>query len=88
MQDAHECAPHLEPAPAPMPAPDRGTDCMRCRHLLMRCEHNAGTRRVFWWRCEKGHALMEGRNFGERVLLAPPACEAVGDFEQWQAGQR
>ncbi len=69
-------------------APDHGGDCMGCTHLLMRVEHHEGTRRVFFWRCERGHPLLEGRNFGERVLLAPPACETTGDFSQWQAGQR
>jgi len=54
----------------------------------MRTEVHMGTRRIFWWRCERGHALLEGRNFGERTLLSPPACDAAGDFEQWQAGQQ
>jgi len=70
---------------APVPAPERAAECMRCANLTMRIEHHVGTRRVFWWRCNRGHALMEGRNFGERVLLAPPEC---ADFEQWKAGQR
>lgn len=63
---------------------DRAAECMRCANLAMRVERHEGTRRVFWWRCLKGHALLEGRNFGERVLLAPPECEA---FEQWRQGQ-
>lgn len=76
------------PAPSPIHVPDRGADCMRCANLTMRVEIHEGTRRVFWWRCEKGYALMEGRNFGERVLLAPPACGTAGAFEQWKEGQR
>jgi len=64
---------------------NRAAECMRCANLLMRVETHEGTRRVFWWRCAKGHALMEGCNFGERVLLAPPECEA---FEQWREGKR
>lgn len=69
----------------PRPAPEKAAECMSCANLTMRVEHHEGTRRVFWWRCERGHALMEGRNFGERVLLAPPECS---DFKQWSAGQR
>jgi len=85
---AHGPEEHPEPAPAHMQAPDHGADCMRCANLTMRVETHPGIRRAFWWRCEKGHALMEGRNFGERVLLAPTDCDRAGDFRQWTAGQR
>jgi len=71
-------------APA-VPLPASGAECMKCANLVMLVEHLEGTRRVFWWRCRKGYALMEGRNYGERVMLAPAECD---DFEQWQAGQR
>lgn len=72
-------------APAkPKLAPTQRTDCMSCASLLMRCEQHDGTRRVFWWRCGKGYTLMEAHNFGERVLLAPPECDAAGDFRQWE----
>src|SRR5712692_5831869 len=67
-------------------APSRGADCMSCVNLKMRFEYQPDTRRVWWWRCMKSHALMEGRNFGERVLLAPPECDAAGDFQQWKPG--
>ena len=61
-------------------APERGAECMRCANLRMTLEVHEGTRRVFWWRCTKGHALLEGRNYGERGMLAPPDCH---DFKQW-----
>lgn len=80
--------PELATSPSLRPAPDRGSDCMRCAHLNMRAEVHEGTRRVFWWRCERGHALLEGRNFGERVLLAPPECDQAGNFTPWREGQR
>jgi hypothetical protein len=73
------------PDAPPRPAPSGGSECMRCANLSMRVEHHQGTRRVFWWRCTRGHALLEGRNYGERVMLAPPDCH---DFKQRQAGQR
>jgi hypothetical protein len=60
-----------------------GVNCMGCQHLCMRVERHAGTRRIFWWRCGKGHTLLEGRNYGERVMLAPPQC---CDFKQWEPG--
>ena len=76
-------------APAkPKPAPTQGSDCMGCANLLMRCERHEGSRRVFWWRCAKGHELLEARNYGERVLLAPPECVAARDFKQWEPGVR
>lgn len=71
--------------PALRPAPTKGADCMRCANLTMRCEVHEPTRRVFWWRCERGYELLEGRNFGERVMLAPPECDAAGAFEPWTA---
>lgn len=69
-------------------APEHGADCMCCANLRMTVEVHTGTRRVFWWRCERGHVLLEGRNFGEWVLLAPPECDQAGDFRPWRAGQR
>ena len=71
--------------PAPALAPEGRAECMRCSHLTMRIEIREGTRRVFWWRCVRGHEQLEARNFGERVLIAPPGCH---DFEQWQPGAR
>jgi hypothetical protein len=71
------------PAAGLQPAPVKAFECMRCVRLTMRIEHHMGTRRVFWWRCERGYVLMEGRNYGERVMLAPPECN---DFQQWQVG--
>ena len=84
---AHEgaVAPQAE---ARRPMPDHGQECMRCAHLIMRVERHSGTRRIYWWRCEKGHALMEGREFGERVLLASPECDVASDFKQWWPGAR
>jgi hypothetical protein len=70
-------------APAIHPVPDRGTDCTRCAHLTMRCEIHEGTRRVFWWRCARGHELLEARSYGERTLLAPPECDQAADFALW-----
>jgi hypothetical protein len=85
---AHEGTHEARPEPAPLPSPGRGAECMRCANLKMRVEHPEGTPRVFFWRCAKGHALMEGRDFGARVLLAPPECEAAGDWKPWECGQR
>ena len=64
-----------------------GTDCMSCANLRMRVEHHDGSRRRFWWRCEKGYELLEGRHYGGRVLLAPPACDAARGFEPWKPGE-
>jgi hypothetical protein len=72
----------------PRVASMKGSDCTRCANLEMRAEHQVGTRRVFYWRCAKGHALLEGRNFGSRVLLAPAECDAANDWQQWQEGAR
>jgi hypothetical protein len=69
-------------------AAEKRTGCMGCTHLRMDLEHHPGTRRVWWWRCEKGYELMEGRNFGERILLAPSECDRAGVFEPWKPGQR
>lgn len=74
-----------ETEPALRPTSDHGAGCMSCANLTMRVETHEGTRRTFWWRCDRGHALMEGRNFGERVLLAPPECD---EWTQWEAGQQ
>ena len=74
--------------PTPRPAPHDGAECACCGNLTMKLEHHVGTRRVFWWRCSKGHALMEARSCGERVLIAPPECAIAGDFRQWKAGRR
>jgi len=60
-------------------------ECMGCANLEMRCKHHEGTRRVFWWHCMKGHALLEGRNFGERIISVPLECK---DFEHWMPGRR
>ena len=87
-EHAHAHGPAEHPEPDTVPSPGRVAGCMRCRNLTMRCEIHEGTTRVFWWRFARGHALMEGRNYGERVLLAPTACGAAGDFRQWQMGQR
>ncbi len=65
-----------------------GSECMRCANLKMRVEHHEGTRRVFWWRCAKGYALLEARCFGERVVLAPRECDAARTFEPWRMGQQ
>lgn len=67
-------------------APLMGSDCTRCANLQMRAEQHVGTRRVFFWRCARGHALMEGRSFGSRVLLAPAECDAANDWRQWREG--
>lgn len=91
-EPAHAGGPaeHAEPdtGPSLRLAPDRGADCMRCANLIMRCEVHEATRRVFWWRCSRGHVLLEARNYGERVLLAPPGCDVAGDFKQWREGRR
>jgi hypothetical protein len=62
-----------------------GVDCSGCDRLEMRAEAIAGTRRRFFWKCLEGYRLLEGRNYGERVILAPPECAS---FEPWQPGTR
>jgi hypothetical protein len=90
---------HLEPAvafpivqvhrqPNPEPSPLSGLDCSGCNNLDMRQEWHTGTRKVFFWRCKAGHELLQGRNYGERIVLAPPECEEAGDFDQWKPGTR
>lgn len=73
---------------APTPSPLTGLECNGCANLEMREEQHMGTRKRFFWRCTKGHEVLEGRNYGERVTLAPPECEEAGSFVQWKAGAR
>ena len=97
-QDAPHGAPQgtgtAEPAPAHRPIPEAvpaalsAYDCTGCDHLEMREEPQPGTRRRFFWRCAEGFELLEGRNYGERVVLAPPECEAAGGFKPWKAGTK
>lgn len=72
----------------PAPSPLTGLECNGCANLEMRQEWHTGTRKRYFWRCTKGHEVLEGRNYGERVTLAPPECEEAGSFEQWKAGIR
>lgn len=79
------------PLPATAPAvpatsPLSGYDCNGCDRLEMKEEPQPGTRRRFYWRCRRGHELLEGRNYGSRITLAPPECEEAGDFTPWKAG--
>jgi len=53
----------------------------RCMHLDMRYELHRGTRRRFFWRCAKGHAILETAYCGGRILIAPADCM---DWQQWQ----
>jgi len=87
----------LQPAPAvptepqdttsgeALPSPLSGHDCMACDRLQMREEPQPGTRRRFFWRCGEGFELLQGRNYGERVVLAPPECDR---FTPWKAGTK
>lgn len=74
-----------QPAEDPMLSPLSGLDCSTCANLGMRQEWHTGTRRAFFWRCTKGYELLQGRNYGERTIMAPPECDA---FKQWGAGIR
>lgn len=67
----------------PARSPLSGLDCSTCANLQMRQEWRSGTRKRFFWRCTKGFELLQGRNYGERTILAPEECDA---FEQWGAG--
>ncbi|HEU4854076.1 MAG TPA: hypothetical protein VFS89_02175 [Nitrosospira sp.] len=60
------------------PAQQAGKDCQGCRHITMAKEHHTGSRRTFFWRCELGHPRLEIGVNGERIIIAPPACE---DYE-------
>jgi hypothetical protein len=66
----------------------KGHECMSCANLRMRVERHEGSRRLFWWRCEKGYPLTEARSFGQQVIIAPPECDAAGAFQPWRPGQR
>jgi hypothetical protein len=37
-------------------------------------QRDSNPRRFFWFRCGKGHQLIEVAFRGERVLLAPASC--------------
>jgi hypothetical protein len=58
---------------------------MACDRLEMREEPQIGTRRVYFWRCRERFELLIGRNYGERVVLAPPECNK---FTPWKAGTK
>ena len=75
------------PAPLPdaVPSALSGYDCTGCDHLTMKEEPQPGTRRRFFWRCAEGFELLQGRNYGERVVLAPPECDR---FTPWKAGTK
>jgi len=60
------------------PAQQAGQDCRGCKHITMSTEHHEGSRRKFFWRCERGHRQMEIGLNGERIIIAPPGC---GDYE-------
>lgn len=77
-----------DPGAAEDPSSLTGIECSGCDRLEMREETHLGTRRRFWWRCTQGHELLEARRYGERVTIAPPECEAAGDFRPWQAGTK
>lgn len=77
-----------ERALEPVSSPLTGLECAGCDRLEMREEMQPGSRRRFWWRCEKGHELLEVRRFGELVTLAPEDCELAGDFAPWRSGTR
>lgn len=53
-------------------------ECERCQNLDMRKELHEGSRRRFFWRCRKGHPILEAGYRGEWVRLAPPECH---DFQ-------
>jgi hypothetical protein len=55
-----------------------GYECGSCMNLEHRCERIPGTRRLFFWRCGKGHDILEAGYHGERVWIAPPDCD---DYE-------
>ena len=76
--------PTIEPTPSPL----TGLECGGCDNLEQRDEWHTGTRKRWWWRCTKGHELLEGRRYGERVTLSPPECEEAGDFRPWKAGTK
>src|SRR5690242_12754985 len=72
-----------QPPADPTPSPLNGMECSGCDHLEMRDEHQPGSRRRFWWRCQKGHELLEVRRFGARITVSPEGC---ADFTPWKAG--
>lgn len=80
-----EARPLPAPSPEAVPSALSGYDCTGCDHLTMREEPQPGTRRRFFWRCSEGFELLEGRNYGERVILAPPECNR---FTPWKAGTK
>jgi hypothetical protein len=79
---------HLPAGVAETASPLEGLDCSGCNHLEMREEPQPGTRRRFFWRCKRGHELLEGRNYGARIILAPPECDEASDFRPWKSGTR
>jgi hypothetical protein len=60
------------------PAQQTGQDCRGCKHIIMSTEHHEGSRRKFFWRCERGYRQLEIGLNGERIIIAPPEC---GDYE-------
>lgn len=53
--------------------------CDGCQHIRMIEERrDSNARRFFWFKCAKGHAIIEAAYHGERVLVAPASC---GDYD-------
>lgn len=53
--------------------------CDGCQHIGMVQEPRpSDSRRFFWFKCGRGHSMIETAYHGERVLLAPASC---ADFE-------
>lgn len=57
-----------------------GVACANCRYLDMRSEFVPGSRRRFWWCCEKRHAMLEVWGGPRHELVAPESCT---DFNEW-----
>jgi hypothetical protein len=55
-------------------AQTKAFECWGCTHLLMTRERRTDTRRIWFWRCAKGYAVLEIGVLGERVVVAPPGC--------------
>ena len=62
-------------------AQQAGQECNGCQHLIMSSERHSGSRRTFFWRCDLGYRQLETGHGGERIIIAPPECEA---WEPWQ----
>ena len=51
-----------------------GQECNGCQYQTMSVERHPGTRRKFFWRCERGYVQLETGYKGERIIIAPEAC--------------